>query len=360
MLDSFSLFICTDPTRRSLHVRELYISIKRRQNIDSQSIRTFAQVLKQFHNLIALRIFDAEYWLGLDSSLEDAVSTLPNLRAIDVSSPKHDSEINMTATARVLNRLTAPVRLLNLCCPSPSAQDLFGILRNLAPTLEYLTIRNLTLTSNDIVFPRLKAVALHGTSGEDVSESIPPLIASAPNLRTLELFDHGYQSIEEARENNILAQQQRQSWPMLDNVTGPLHSLYALGLQCRARAVRIQYLGMEDVESYRQMQCVLQDMRPSTLSMLADLSRISVSDIASVVPTSACQYLTHFSFTISFDLSSISATPKTIVVSLYLFNLVHCTNYQAGKHTHSPQHTFSTQVLTFDHFLDERRAVRDD
>ncbi|KAK7682600.1 hypothetical protein QCA50_014400 [Cerrena zonata] len=146
VLDSFSLFICTDPTRRSLHVRELYISIKRRQNIDSQSIRAFAQVLKQFHNLIALRIFDAEYWLGLDSSLEDAVSTLPNLRAIDVSSPKHDSEINMTVTARVLNRLTAPVRLLNLHCPSPSAQDLFGILRNLAPTLEYLTIWKLTLT----------------------------------------------------------------------------------------------------------------------------------------------------------------------------------------------------------------------
>lgn len=300
MLVSFSLFICADPARHNLLVRELEISIEHRKipNVDSQSVRTFAQVLKQFHNLLALKVCGAEYWLGLDSSLEDALSTLPNLQAISFNSRGY--ELATSATARVLKRLASPVRVLDLRYPDTSSQNLLDILRNFASTLEHIALYDLTLKSDAIVYPRLKSVQLWGMSGEEISESISSLIVGAPKLNTINLQCRGCLNIEEVRDSSILAQQRHQPWHILDSVQGNLTALYALGIQCRARAVILQSSVLDSVEHCRHMKCVLQEMRPSTLSMSMDVTLLLVSDITSIIPASACQDLTHLSIDIFF------------------------------------------------------------
>ena len=366
VLDSFSLFISSDPIRRGAIIHDLGMFPPSSQDYLKcpESVAAFVGALQQLSALKVLELYGAESWLKLSDEFEETVTGFRHLEALKLNS--HNESSSSDKSIDVLKHMTSPLKALDIETSFTSEhQNLFHILGHFSSTLVYLGANRIILDDKTLgpVYPNLTSIRLRWIGSE--SMSIVPLIRCAPNLQRLSIqnFSPRHSSVlERVRDANKWDQLRYESWPRLDAVLGDVDSIYALSLRTHVRFVRI-FDSLESGESLCRWKTVLRDTWPTHIGLAIRISNFTISDLSSIIPDKVGEKVTHLCLGFYFSLDDNPTSLSSVMVSgfaiqpsssmLTIISFVH-----KASSSNPPQRPYQTQIPPSVIQLEQRRRRR--
>ncbi|KAI0316696.1 hypothetical protein OF83DRAFT_1084076 [Amylostereum chailletii] len=183
---------------------------------------------------------------------------------------------------RFMSKLKSPIETLDVHITSyEDYADPLVALGPLSSSLKMLRLGMVDLRRADVILPKVVTLELEIAC----MKNIEPLLYSFPNVRRLTLF-HGAElpfeeEDEEIRADNQAAQEGRR-WQSLDFLGSDLPTLYVFGVSCDVETLNVD--GLIDLNALPNLHAVLQDARPSSLTLRVNVSQVHASLMGTFVP----------------------------------------------------------------------------
>lgn len=149
-------------------------------------------------------------------------------------------------------------------------------------SLETLGVTWADFIGEDVLYTRVTNLSV----GHCYFPELRPIIRCFPNLRDLHIdIGDAPTTLEEQVEAHRLlnlASQPQTSWTSFSRLSGSLHTLYMLGIQCTAEYLNV-IEPLDSTSNDLRLGVVLSDVRPTTLRMVLRMPEFDISRLAHVL-----------------------------------------------------------------------------
>lgn len=274
-----------------------------------------AKVLANSQNIEHLKLHGHYSFGSIDPAVEDAITSLPNIRTLEIKLDGRDFD----GITRVLGDVKSSLVHLSIHSRWAYRQPL----QTLSSTNMIATLRSIDLSGVDLngaTPPQLPSV-IEARIAKSIGYTIQPMVDAFPNLQSLAIHfaDTRRTRTEDARVvNAIFHETSDHDWDTLHHLSGHSDCLYILGLTCH-----VDHLEVDEVlhESLRVLDGVMRDTTPRKLTASLRLSSHTLfsTDIPTLLPFTP--NLTHLILNIEPSFSNIDPPELLSDINLLLHTL---------------------------------------